>query len=385
MKKKIIYVILLVPFLLSACQPAQTTQTGSVTIDPVELADFADKFFAKQMDKLDIPGVVFIFVQGDEVIYAKGYGYANLEQKTPMDAANTVVRIGSISKSFVATAVMQLVEQGKLDLHADVNQYLTAFQLEDTYPEPVTLAHLLTHTAGFEDPPYATSTDPDTLRPLREYLAANMPPRTHAPGEIYIYCSHGIDLAALIVEEVSGVPFVEYMEQNIFKPLDMEHTQYLLAPPMPKNLATGYFYEKGSFLQKNIQIPQPMDYDNSYPSGSMVSTASDMAHFLTAQLQGGCYNGVCILRPETIAQMHEAQVPTSREGQKATFGFVEWSLAGQPLLGHSGAIKGFGDMLEFFPDQGFGFFISFNEECWGTSACTIIQEFREQFAERFFR
>lgn len=385
MRKNLQTVFALMLILLPSCQPAQTTQTGLVTIDPVELQDFADKFFAKQMDKLDIPGVEFIFVQGDEVIYAKGYGYANLEQKTPMDAANTVVRIGSISKSFVATAVMQLVEQGKLDLHADVNQYLTAFQLEDTYPEPVTLAHLLTHTAGFEDPPYVTSTDPATIRPLREYLAANMPPRTHAPGEVHIYCSHGYDLAALIVEEVSGVSFVEYMEQNIFKPLGMEHTQYLLAPPMPENLATGYFYEKGGFLKKSVQVPQPMDYDNSYPSGSIVSTASDMAHFLTAQLQGGCYNGVCILRPETIAQMHEARVPTSREGQNVTFGFVESALAGQRLLGHSGAIKGFGDILDFFPEQGFGYFISFNEECWQTSACAIIQEFREQFSEQFLR
>jgi CubicO group peptidase (beta-lactamase class C family) len=382
--KVIIYVVLIFLFLLPACQPVQTTQTGPITVDPVELSDFADKFFAKQMDKLDIPGVVFIFVQGDEVIYAKGYGYANLEQKTPMDAANTVVRIGSISKSFVATAVMQLVEQGKLDLHADVNQYLTAFQLEDTYPEPVTLAHLLTHTAGFEDPPYITTTDASEMRPLREYLAANMPPRTYAPGEVYIYCSHGYDLAALIVEEVSGVPFVEYMEQNIFKPLGMEHTQYLLAPPMPENLATGYFYEKGGFLQKSVQVPQPMDYDNSYPSGSMVSTASDMAHFLTAQLQSGCYNGVCILRPETIAQMHEVQASTPYEGQNVTFGFVESALAGQRLLGHSGAIKGFGDILEFFPEQGLGYFISFNEECWQTSACAIIQEFREQFSEQFF-
>lgn len=346
---------------ISSCQSVQLTQTGPVTIAPGDLQEFTDKFFAKQLDALHIPGVVFIFVQGDDVIYSKGYGYANLEQETPMDAENMVVRIGSISKSFVATAVMQLVEQGKLDLHTDVNQYLTAFQLEENYPEPVTLAHLLTHTAGFEDPPYATSTDHTSIKPLREYLATNMPPRTHVPGEFYIYCSHGIDLAALIVEEVSGVPFVKYMEQNIFKPLGMEHTQYLLAPPMPENLATGYFYEKGGFLQKSIQVPQPMDYDNSYPSGSIVSTAADMAHFLTAQFQGGCYNGVCILRPETIAQMHEAQIPTSREGQKATFGFVEWSLDGQRSLSHSGAIKGFGDILEFFPDQGFGYFISFND------------------------
>jgi CubicO group peptidase (beta-lactamase class C family) len=382
--RKLILLALIFLVTLSSCQSVQPTKTGLVTIAPGDLQEFTDKFFAKQLDALHIPGAVFIFMQGDEVIYAKGYGYANLEQKIPMDAGNTVVRIGSISKSFVATAVMQLVEQGKLDLHTDVNRYLTAFQLEENYPEPVTLAHLLTHTAGFEDPPYVTSTDPATIRPLREYLATNMPPRTHAPGEVYVYCSHGIDLAALIVEEISGVPFVEYMEQNIFKPLGMEHTQYLLAPPMPEHLATGYFYEKGGFLQKSVQVPQPMDYDNSYPSGSIVSTASDMAHFLTAQLQSGCYNGVCILHPETIARMHEAQVPTSREGQTATFGFVEWFLDGQRSLNHSGAIKGFGDLLEFFPDQGFGYFISFNEECWQTSACNILMEFREQFAERFF-
>lgn len=382
--RKSILVTLVLLFALTSCQSVQPAKTGPVTVDSRDLQEFADKFFMKQLDRLHIPGAVFLFVQGNDVIYAKGYGYANLEQKIPMESEDTVVRIGSISKSFVATAVMQLVEQGKLDLHTDVNQYLTAFQLEDNYPEPVTLAHLLTHTAGFEDPPYVTTTDPTKLQPLREYLAANMPPRTHAPGEVYIYCSHGYDLAALIVEEVSGVPFVEYMEQNIFKPLGMNHTHYLLAPPMPENLATGYFYQKGGFLQKSVQVPQPIDYDDSYASGSIVSTASDMAHFLTVQLQDGCYNGTCILRPETITQMHAAQVPTSREGQTATFGFVEWSLDGQRSLDHSGAIKGFGDILEFFPEQGFGYFISFNEECWQTSACTILQEFRDQFADRFF-
>ena len=368
--------ILLVVLILSACQPART-RTGPVVIDRNELQNFADAFFAEQLETLHIPGVVVVFVQKGEVIFAKGYGYTNLETAAPLDPEASVMRIGSISKSFVATAVMQLVEQGKLDLHADVNQYLTAFQLEDTYPEPVTLAHLLTHTAGFEDPPYVTSADSASIRPLREYLAANMPPRTHAPGEVYIYCSHGYDLAALIVEEVSGVPFVEYMEQNIFKPLGMEHTQYLLAPPMPENLATGYFYEKG------VQVPQPMDYDNSYPSGSMVSTAADMARFLMAQLQYGCYNNVCILKPETMAEMHQAQAPTPYQGQQVTFGFVEGESDGVRLLGHSGAIRGFGSILHFFPEHDLGFFLSFNEECWQTSACNIIAAFHTQFLEKF--
>jgi CubicO group peptidase (beta-lactamase class C family) len=147
-KKKIAVVILAFTLLLSACQ-THRKPVEPVVIDPVELQTFADTFFTEQMETLLIPGVTFIFVQDGEVVYASGYGYANLETATPINTASHIVRIGSVSKLFVATAVMQLVEQGKLDLHADINQYLTTFQLENTFPEPVTLAHLLTHTGGF--------------------------------------------------------------------------------------------------------------------------------------------------------------------------------------------------------------------------------------------
>ena len=245
-----------------------------MVIDRNELQNFADAFFAEQWKTLHIPGVVVVFVQKGEVIFAKGYGYADLETAAPLDPEVSVMRIGSISKPFVATAVMQLVEQGKLDLHADVNRYLTTFQIKDSFPEPVTLAQLLTHTSGFEDPPYVSNTDPQQVMPLHEYLAATFVARTHRPGEVYSYSSCGYDLAALIVEEVSGIPFDQYVDQNIFKPLGMTHSRYVLAPPLPENLATGYFY------QNAVQSPQPMDYDSGYPSGSIVSTAADMARFL---------------------------------------------------------------------------------------------------------
>ena len=376
MKLKLFTIILLVSFLLSACQPVRT-RTEPVVIDRNELQNFADAFFTEQLQALHIPGVVVIFVQKGEVIFAKGYGYANLEQATPLDPDSSIVRIGSISKPFVATAVMQLVEQGKLDLHADVNQYLTAFQLKDNFPEPVTLAQLLTHTSGFEDPPYVSNTDPQQVQPLREYLAAALLARTHRPGEVYSYSSCGYDLAALIVEEVSGVPFDQYVAQNIFKPLGMTHSRYVQSPPLPENMATGYFY------QGSVQIPQPVDYDSGYPSGSIVSTADDMGRFLLAQLQQGCYDNVCILKPETIAQMHQPQAATPYQGQNATFGFVERDSDEVRLIGHSGAIRGFGSILHFFPEHDLGFFFAFNEECLQTSACDIIPAFRTQFLARF--
>jgi CubicO group peptidase (beta-lactamase class C family) len=371
-------VMLSMVLLLLACQPAQET-AEPVVIDPVELQTFADAFFAEQLENLNIPGLVFVFVQGGEVVYAQGYGYADLEREIPMDADASVVRIGSISKPFVATAVMQLVEQGKLDLHTDVDRYLKTFALEDTYSEPVTLAHLLTHRAGFEDPPYTSNTDPELVEPLGPYLAAKMPPRSHPPGKEHIYSNYGYALAALIVEEVSGMPFDQYVKKNIFQPLDMDRSHYLLTPPLPEGMATGYAYRDG------VQVPQPMDYDDDYPGGSIVSTAEEMAHFILAHLQDGCYEGACILQAETLAEMQQQQAKTPYEGQHVTYGFVEGTFDEVRLLGHSGAIRGFGSSLDLLPEHDMGYFFSFNEECYETSACKIVPGFRAQFLERFFR
>jgi CubicO group peptidase (beta-lactamase class C family) len=260
---------------------------------------FADSFFVEQMDELKIPGLTFVFVQDGQVLLAKGYGSANLEKSTPVNPDETVVRIGSISKLVVATAVMQLVESGQLDLHTDVNQYLDTFQLAANYPEPVTLAHLLTHSGGFDFPPYWTTTNSAEVQPLGPYLTEHMPPRIIPPGEVLGYSSHGYDLAALIVEKVSGYPFEQYVEQNILRPLEMQRSGYLLSPSMLNGLAVGYAREGRK------QIPQPIDYDPGYPSGSLVSTAVDMAKFMLAHLQDGCYQDRCILQSETIAMMHQ--------------------------------------------------------------------------------
>ena len=377
-RKKIALMILTIALFLSACQADRKTAIA-VVIDPVELQAFADRFFVEQMEKLHIPGVTFIFVQDGEVIYASGYGYANLETGASINTDSSVVRIGSVSKPFVAAAVMQLVEQGKLDLHTDINQYLTEFQLESAFPEPVTLAHLLTHTAGFLDPPYATYTDPGRVQPLGPFLAENLPSPTNQPGDVFSYSSYGYALAALIVEEVSGTPFDQYVEQNIFSPLRMTHSSYLLSPPLPEHMVTGYQYRDGE------QFPQPVDYDDDYPGGSIVSTAEDMSHFMLAHLGDGCYQGACILKPTTLAEMHKRQAETPYEGQNVTFGFIEGITDSQRLLGHSGAIRGFASSLDLLPEHNAGYFFSFNAECLETSACQIVSEFREQFLERFLR
>lgn len=368
---------MLIAAVLAACGPTGE-DAGPNAIDPDELETFADGFFAQQMDELRIPGLTFIVVQDGEVLLAKGYGSASLERALRVDPEETVVRIGSVSKLFVATAVMQLVERGELDLHADVNQYLTTFQLAQTFDEPVTLAHLLAHTAGFEDPPYSTTTDPTEILPLGRYLAKSIPPRVSAPGETFRYSSYGYSLAAFIVEEVTGLPFNQYVKQNSLDPLQMEHSGYLLSPPIPEGLATGYFYENGE------QVPQPVDYDSEYPGGSMISTATDIAKFMVAHLQDGHYGDVSILQPETMEEMHQGQSTILSGKSGATYGFAEGFVNGERLIGHSGAIRGFGSILNMLPQHELGYFFSFNEECYQTSACDIIPRFRREFMDRFF-
>jgi CubicO group peptidase (beta-lactamase class C family) len=358
--------------------PSPVAITGPVRIDPAELARFADAFFPEQMRNLNLPGLVIVIVQDGETLFAKGYGLANLETGAKFDPDSTVVRIGSISKLFVATAVMQLVEQGKLDLHADVNTYLAdaVFQVDDTYGEPVTLAHLLTHTSGYGESA-ESSQDPATVPSLAVYLAQNMPPRLAPPGERWIYSGHGNAIAALVVEEVSGVPFDAYVSEQILQPLKMEQTRYLLAPPLPENMAMGYAYDQGHY------VPQAIEYYGDYPGAMLVSTAADIARFMIANLEGGCYQANCVLEPDTLAEMQQPQ-PDYPCGD-CTLGFAGGVKNGQRLIGHSGALHGFGSILELLPDHQLGYFFAFNAECWESSACDVIPAFREAFLDRFFQ
>ena len=363
--------------LILSIAPA-SARAALAPLDPADLEAFADAFFAVQMAERHIPGAVLIVVQDGKVLLSKGYGFANREKRIPMDPETTVVRIGSVSKLFVATAVMQLAEQGQLDLHADVNRYLTTFQLDDNYPEPVTLAHLLSHTAGFDDfyPPPVF--DPAGRQPLGDYLAEHMPPRISPVGEMINYSNHGYALAGYIVEQVSGMPFDEYVAGHILSPLRMHQSRYLLSLPLPEERAVGYVYQDGTYLS------QAVDYDHDYPGGSMVSTAADMARFMLAHLGGGCYGDACILQPATVAEMHEQQFTHHPQLPGWTYGFEEEFHNGQRVIGHGGAIRGFGNSLAVVPEHKLGYFISFNCECAGSSACGMLSAFDEQFFDRYF-
>ena len=359
---------------LSACKP-ETRAPHERTPENVEA--FADEFFTRAMREHHIPGVSLVVVNDGVIQIAKGYGFANRETQTPIDPYETVMRIGSISKLFAATAVMQLVEQGTLDLHQDINQYLqgSQFIVDNSYSEPVTLAHLLTHTSGFGET-WQSSTNQEDYPSLGEYLAENMPDRLAPPGAEWRYSGHGMALAAYVVEVVSGEPFDQYVQTHILQPLQMDHSRYVLDSSMPQGLAQGYAYENWGYE------PQPMDYYGDYPSASLVTTAGDMAKFMLAYLNDGCVGDSCILKPETIEIMHSEQIQTKEGGH--AFGFVQGFRNGERLIGHSGAIRGFGAIMDLIPERDVGYFFAFNLECLDSSACEMIPEFRSAFMDLFF-
>ena len=338
-----------------------------------------DAYFAQHLPQYHVPGGVLVVVQGETIRIAKGYGHARLEAERTVDAGDTLFRIGSVSKLLTATAVMQCVEQGLLDLHRDINDYLTVFKVPDTYPEPITLHHLLTHTAGFDDRFLELGVmNPDDLEPLGEYLARRLPSRVQPPDEIYNYSNFGIVLAAHLVEVVTGEPFAQYVDAHICTPLGMAAGGFdqPLPPELAARLAHSYVVEDDAFEE----APWQDAASQVWPSGAYAATATDMAKFMMAHLHQGRYGNAQILRPETMAQMHARQFinhPGLTRGQ--CYGFHERIRNDKRILWHTGRVNRFTAQLVLVPELDLGFFAAFNSDEGDQTRTPLFELFVDQF------
>jgi CubicO group peptidase (beta-lactamase class C family) len=227
--------------------------------DPAELEAFLDDLFAKDLEEYHIAGAAVSVVKDGKLFFAKGYGYADLENGIPVDPEQTIFRVGSVGKTFTWTAVMQLVDQGKLDLNADVNTYLD-FHIPDTYPQPITLKQLMTHTSGFEDVLLdSVVSDAKDLIPAREWLVSHMAARVCPPGDCAGYSNYNAMLAGYIVARVSGQPYDQYIQEHILDPLGMVHTtaQSPMPPDLRSHASVGYTYVNRVFQAFPDYTPQP--------------------------------------------------------------------------------------------------------------------------------
>lgn len=357
----------------------QVTQRTEDLLDLQELEAFIDGIMATHLISKHIAGATFSLVKDGEIFFAKGYGYADMEKRQPVIADQTLFRAGSVSKLFTWTAVMQLMEQGMLDLDEDVNNYLEEFKIPETYPRPITLKHLLTHTPGFEDVwTGMMARTAEDLVPTGNFLAENIPERVFPPGEITAYSNYGTALAGYIVEKVSGLPFEEYVEQYIFKPLDMQRSTF--RQPLPAELESymsrGYDYKKGLFEEEDFEL-----INGLAPAGSMSTTAMDMAKFMIAHLQKGQYGESRILKEETAELMHTQLFTHDPRLDGNAFGFWERTQNNIWMIGHGGDLKLFHTLLMLMLEQNIGLFFSYNSV--GGSG-PPREELLQAFLDRYF-
>ena len=331
---------------------------GKGPTDRADLEAFIDGIISAELKAGNIAGATFSFVKGGTLFFSKGYGYADVKKRKPVVAEETLFRPGSVSKLFTWTAVMQLYEQGKVDLNADVNTYLTKFKIPETYPEPITLAHLMSHTPGFEETiKNMVVRTPEELISLEEYLETSMPTRVYPPGKIAAYSNYGTALAGYIVQVVSGKLFDDYIEENIFKPLGMTMTTF--REPLPSNLkdfmSVGYTHKKGVFKAEEFEL-----FNGLYPAGSVSTTATDMAKFMIAHLQNGRSGETQILREETAKLMHTRLFTHDLKLDGNAYGFWEKTQNGIRMIEHGGDTIYFHSQLALFLEHNMGMFVSVN-------------------------
>ncbi len=331
--------------------------------DPAELEAFLDDLLRKEMEEHHIAGAAVSVVKDGKLFFAKGYGYADLEKDVAVDATQTLFGIGSVGKLFTWTAVMQLVEQGKLDLDVDVNTYLD-FRIPDTYPQPITLKHLMTHTSGFENRLLeSVVSDADDLVPAREWLISHMHARVRPPGDSAGYSNYNAMLAGYIVARVSGQPYDQYIQEHILDPLGMAHstTQWPVPPDLRAYTSVGYTYQDGDFQAFPDYMAQPA----LLPSGAYLASVTDMARFVIAHLQDGRYSDANIaeariLKETTARQMHSTLYTPDPRLLGTAYGFFDFSDNGQRTLGHSGELTPMHSLLLLLPGQNLGVFVAYN-------------------------
>jgi CubicO group peptidase (beta-lactamase class C family) len=338
---------------------AQTDQGTAATAVCTDMETALDAVIAAEMTANDIPGLTLSLVAAGEVALSKGYGYANVTAQKPVDAAETLMPAGSVSKPVTWLALMQLVEAGQVDLDAPIDRYLPeTVAIPDEFAKPITVADLMAHTAGFEDRIIGIFTlDPAAaLSPTAYLMERGLPKQVEAPGTFTVYCNDCAILAATIIEQVSGVPFETYVEQNIFIPLQMYHStlRQELHADFSGELATGYV-RRGGIVQ-----PMEMAYSNQPGAGGLITTAPDMARFMLAYLQGGELDGARILDEATVTRMFSGMFRHDDRLPGVSYGWFETTINGRDIFFHLGDTLTFSSMMALIPEEQVGLYLTHN-------------------------
>lgn len=355
------------------CSVAQASE-----IDLQRFEAYLDGVMAAQFRDYELAGMTFSLVVDGERVLSRGYGYADLETRTPVVPERHLFRPGSVSKLFTWTALMQLVEQGLIDLDTPVREYVPEIEIPDTFGVPLTLTHIMTHSPGFEDGAagYLFADEESDLVPLVESLAAHVPDQIWPPGTYSAYNNFAVALAGLVIANVSGLSFEDYVAEHIFKPLGMQRSTFEepLPPSLAADFATGYVSEQGALEAFGFEFIK-----NFGPAGALSATADDMARFIVAHVREGEFGESSILRPETVQRMHSRLFAHHPKVAGMAHGFYEIRRNGERFVGHGGDTIAFHSELVIKPEDEFGFFVSFNAADGGQARTAVTDSVIEFF------
>ena len=362
--------------LLIAAVPAAYGQAhAGQPLDRVKVEAFVDGAVTEAMRDDHIAGVTVAVVDRSGVVLTKGYGLAAVSPRRPVDA-DTLFRVGSISKTPVWISLMQLVEQGRISLDDPINSHLPpGLQIPDEgFRNPIRIRHLMTHSAGFEDSVLGGFFVPDAnhLTSIDTYLRTHRVHRVREPGTLAVYSNYGASLAGAIVAHVSGQPWQDYAEQHVFRPLGMTTATYRepysldlakargLPAPMPPAVAakvsTGFDFKAGTLE------PRPFEYvSHIAPAGALSANAHDMALYLSALLDPAQLEKAGVLRVATFETMRQPLLANAPGMGSWRHGFMDFSVnKGRPGFGHGGDLIYQHSSLEIYPGPGVGIFVSVN-------------------------
>jgi len=358
--KKILSILLLVMLLFTKSQPVLATLRQTPTGFTFEQMQQQIEAIMDEHVGTATPGAAVVVVYEGEIVFSRGYGYANRENQIPVNPQTTVFEYASISKPFVWVAVMQLVEQGLLSLDTDINTYLPS---DFVFAKPFTMRDLLNHTAGFEDVLLGVILDAanqaQSNQSLRASLLASQPRQIFTPSTVSAYSNWGSALAAFVVEYVSGVDYATFERNQILLTADLQNTlnqpDWLGNDAFLANKANGYTADgDGNFTQAM------WSYLPMFPSGALNGTAQDLAKFIKALTPPAGEAGIFFENPETLATLFTSSSldPLNRPGMY--HGFMSWNSERGPAFGHGGALIGFNTEFVFVPEARFGYVILTN-------------------------
>jgi CubicO group peptidase (beta-lactamase class C family) len=354
--------------------PLAPTVAGGHELNKSDVDSWLDGYMPYALARGDIAGAVVVVVKDGQVLTQRGYGFSDVEKRTPVSPETTLFRPGSVSKLFTWTAVMQLVEQGKIDLDKDINEYLD-FKITPRNGKPITMRNAMTHTAGFEETVrHLIHDNGGKVISLEDYVKNDVPNQAFDSGTTPAYSNYATALAGYVVQRQSGMSFDDYVDQHIFKPLSMQHSSF--RQPLPKNLEQfmSKGYKGASGKAEKFEIVDPA------PAGSLSASGADMGKFMIAHLN----NGAGLLKPETAKLMHDYRLDVIPGLNRMALGFYEQGINGHRGLAHGGDTTLFHSDLTLFVDDNVGLFVSVNSSGSEGAPRALRERLFDEFGNRYF-